>query len=535
MKVISVSSFFTFVCFILVSFQIETVKAQTESRAECRVRATQRYTTQAQNDCNRRTPRPSGEALQSCINTALDQYVNDECSDINSNSGDCRSLRNAYDTAVNKTIEACSYLNVGSVQQCQQKAAACASGSTNVTNTFQNENSIGNLMVSVMQMRMAASGNQAADASSCLSLEDDEKAAREKDRIDEKISRLRREITEDKEKAGKADNDLNKKRREVEEKMAKLEEEANKAKVQRQTRTQEQANNLQKKILDAEKKRRQNSNTIAEKQIQIADLSFGHQEINLQFDPSRVQTACDERINKLKTEKMTTTDKNGNKTTRTLTNAQAAQMKKYLQEEQSNCIKEKALEQQAKVKGLVNAKRKLEMEIDELNASNADEAKAIESETKNLQALQGIADGEEAKELEIKLSKLNSLNLSVTDMEQYVVSQKETIDERIKNRENEINELTLQKNNVRARYSRVSSTVEGSAIAARNFVGQCCASPLSSSRRTTTSSRSSSSNSNYATAQVPGMEASCSRITTDYDVRSNSGGSMNRGSTGTGR
>lgn len=453
--------------------------------------------------------------MDTCVRDERNRRIERECSSLaSSNSGgDCRSLLNSYDQSAQKSIEECSRLNVGSLAECQSRASQCASGGANAFADPAGGSALGNLFGSIMQMQMA--GSQTS-ANGCL-IQDDDKASQERQRLDEKIADLRNDIAEEREKAAEADRDLNEKRREVEEKMADLEEDANKAKVDRQTKNQEQAADLQKQILDSEKKRRQNSLEISKKTIEMANKAFDLQQVNLEFAQARVTAACDQRVETMKDQKLYTTDaRTGTKKKKSLTASQTRQIQAQLEAEQQSCYDEVALGQRRKTSDIQNQKRELQMAIDELNASNADEVTAVNNARQNMEALKTISTDEEAKEMELKLKKLDSLNKSVTDMEQFVQNKKKTIDEKIAAKNDQINLLIQERNNVQARFSRVFSTVASGSISARNFLGQCCAGGRGSA----------------VTADVAGFADACRRIRVDYDRTSTTGGSMIRSGTG---
>lgn len=521
MKAISSSNFFALLCLLTIGFHFETAVAQYANREEC-VAAKARRGRAA---CPQPTAGASFDytAANACETRARNSAEDDpEClalrpaSEARAQETECRSLLNSYDETMEDAIEQCSRMNVGSIRECQSQAARC-SGRGDVFNT---EGGFSNLMTGIMQINMGAT--QSADG--CY-ISDDDRAARERERIDDRISRLRDQISDDKEDANKADEDLNKKRREVEEDMAEVEEDFNKKQIERQTKSQEDAAALQKQILEAEKRRRNNANQIAEKTVQMANVAFDQQQAALEFAQSRVDAACNQRLEAMK-EQQTMTTVNGQRKKKKLTAAQANQVKRMLEAERESCYREVALGQQRKNKEILDKKNKLQREIDELEASSADELKAIDNQRQSLEQMKTILDQEEAKELEVKMKKLDSLNKSVTDMEQSVQRRKQIIAERILSREQDIQRLVEQRNNVQQRFAQVSSDVSRGSTAARNFVGQCCGAP----RGTSTRSRGA-----YATSgDVTGFGAACSRVTTDYDVRpSTAGGSM--GGSGTGR
>lgn len=515
MKVISASNFFALLCFLTIGFHFET--ALGETRGECIAAKRLKCTTPA--GANELFPNGRASTSVACTSAEV-SAAEGFCEGLSSgSSGECRSLLNEYDEAMEKVSEECSRLSgVTSPADCQSRARSCASG----TNVMTSENGWSNLLMAGLQMNSGASQS----SNGCM-ISDDDKAAREKERLDDRISRLREQIADDKEDANKADEDLNKKRREVEEDMAKVEEDFNKKQIERQTKNQENAAALQKQILEAEKRRRNNANQIADKTVQMANIAFDQQQTALEFAQARVTAACDQRVEAMKEQKTMTTV-NGQRRKKNLTAAQANQIKRMLEAEQESCYREVALGQQKKNKELLDKKNKMQREIDELEASSADENKAIENQRKSLDEMKAIMEQEEAKELEVKMKKLDTLNKSVTDMEASVQRKKQIIAEKILSREQDIQRLAEQKNNVQQRFAQVSNSVNGGSRAARNFVSQCCG--TSSDRRNPTGN----DREGYASQTATGFAGACRRITSEYDVRPSRSGTAFGGS-GTGR
>lgn len=392
----------------------------------------------------------------------------------------CTGLRDRYDQARTKAREECARAGQPAGPSCESWANQC-SGRQN-TDEFGEDDGLGGLLSGVVD---TFSGSTAGTPEACYTalLQNDNDARKEKERLDDKIARLREQIQANNDKKAEQDDKLNQKRAEVEEKMLKAEEEVDKKKFERQTKNQQEAVRVGRLVIAAEKKKRENLNKINEKTNEMSNLSYAKQEIEIKFAQSEVVTMCRERTQAYADSKIyvvdskgvPVTDKNGTKRKKKFSSSDARTLRQDVVAKEALCLRQEALKKSAQLKGINDTKRKLQAEIDNLQSENLDEDKTIQLEQNNLEQLKAIAVAEEAKDIENLQKKLASLNKTVTDFEQIVLQKKRNLDERNAAIERQIAEVGQQMLNVSNRYQPINVANETSQEAAQRFVNQCCA------------------------------------------------------------
>lgn len=468
MKAISLIKLLTLVCFLVVGVGAVESFAATASKS----------------DVDEETNCASYENAKDCENWKADykrKQSKDEKKELKS---ECKQALKEYDDAMKKTDEECGRLNTESNQACRDKAKSCAKGLDSFGSSEPDSETAAGSIVKLIgiygQMQGVESGTNPA-ANGCV-IENDDKAQAEEEKIDDKVTRLREEIQDLKDKSTEADNKFNEKKQDVEKEMHDIEVEADKAKFEKQTQAQKEAGQMQKAIMASEKKRKDNLVTIADLQVDLANFSFAHQKINLTLSDASITKECRDRATATLEAKMkgTVDPKTGKEVKPKFTLQQSAQFKKDLKFAESNCLQEKALVKQETIKSLIDSKRKVQVKIDNLKASNDDEAKAIENEMKQMEALKNIAAEEEKKAIDAKFKKLAALNQSVLDMEKHTADKKKTYDEKAKAKEDQISKLLLDRQKVRSKFAKVSGVVSESGRAASRYVNQCCSSKTAS-------------------------------------------------------
>lgn len=387
----------------------------------------------------------------------------------------CDAALSKYDTAMKDTDSECERLGGGSSIECRRKAKECAAGLSGGLDSSDGDSAVQSITNLINVYGKMQNGGATNVAEGCVT-DDVDAAKREEERIDDKITRLREETQDIKEKAVATDKELAEKKQDVEKEMLDVEKDAEKEKFQKLTKNQEDAGRMQKAIMNSEKKRRDNILRIADLNVEIANFTFAHQKLNLALSDSRITKECrDKSVAAMNLKVKGTIDpKSGKEIRPKFTQRESMQFKKDLRQEESNCIQERALQRLETTKALVDQKRKVKVQIDSLSASNVDEEKAIATEIKQMDALKAIAADEEAKAIEAKTKKLNSLNKTVTDMEKYVADKKKSYDEKTKAKNDLIDKLQLDRQNVKPKFKKVISTVESSGRAASTYLNMCC-------------------------------------------------------------
>lgn len=492
MKAFKLIKLFTLVGFFVASVHTFAGEAEdNETKEACRARIAKEKKSEITATCNGRTTtttnsagKQSDEPLtfsqkEACVKSETELEMNTQCGDKETQKDknqSCKSALKDYDDALKKTDEECNRMDVGSVTECRTKARQCAKGLDSFgSEEPESESATASIvrMIGVYgQMQRGATGG---NASGCV-LENDDKAAEKEEQIDDKITRVREEIQDLKEKATAVDKELSEKKQDVEKEMLDVEKDAEKAKFERQTKNQEDVGRMQKAIMASEKKRRDNILKIADLNVDIANFSFAHQKLNLALSDGRITKDCrDKSIATMNAKVKGVIDpKSGKEIRPKFTQQESLQFKKDLKMEEANCLQEKALQRQETTKALIDAKRKVKVQVDTLTTANVDEEKAIASEIKQMEALKTIAAEEEKVSIESKLKKLNSLNKSVTDMEKYVIDKKKSYDAKSKAKEDQINKLLMDRQNVKPKFAKISSIVDASGRLASVYINQCC-------------------------------------------------------------
>lgn len=420
----------------------------------------------------------------------------------------CRSLQSAYNSDTQKILQECAKIGTSSPQQCMSQLNQC--GVT--TNPFDetSDNAFASLAGSIAQMQ--ASG---ASSNQCYNnlLANDTDTKKEAERLDDKIAQLQDKIQGNIDKKSEQNNKLNEKRTKVDADMQKAQEDVDKRKYDRQTKNQEEATRVAKLVLASEKKRRDNITKIADKTNEMANLSYAMQEIQIKFADSEITTQCqteqqsymDLKLYKTDSKGQPILDSSGNKIKLNFSASNARTLKNDIQSKYALCMQREALKKSAQIKGINDSKRKLQAEIDSLNAANQDEQKQIELEQKNLEQMKALSDAQDKTDMDNLTKKLDSLNQSVVQYEQYVQQMKASLDQRNANINQQIAQLQQEKLNVGSRYQAVGAVVNGSSASRSQFRSACC-----------NGSRSSMSNSTE-------FNGSCSAASTQQDAVENSG------------
>lgn len=473
MKSISLVKFFTVVSFLVVGIQVQLHAKSSMTQEACKLTCAKRAKSACVNE--------SGDNYSGCVSKQQDTCESAEsCDNLESKEdskdkkNSCKQLQKEYDEAMKKTNEECGYMDVSNSEECREKADNCKRSLDSFGSSEFDSDAAAGAMGNILGILGAFTGGRGGEGSECL-IENDEKAADKEENTDEKITRLREEIADLKEKAGEADKDYADKKQDVEEQILEIEVEANKAKFEKQTENQKAAGERQKDIMASEKKRKDNIIRMANLQVEIANLVFAQQKLALELSSDIVVDACAEKkaaVIALKYKGIP--DSNGRIAKPNFSLKESKKIIERAKNAEIQCLKEAALKRQAGAKGIIDNKRKLQVEIDSLAAANADEAKAIENQLKQMEALKAISEKEEAEAIEAKHKKLNSLNNSITDMEKYVADKKKSYAEKEKAKNDQISKLMLDRQKVKPRFARVSAIAQTSGLAAASYMEECC-------------------------------------------------------------
>jgi hypothetical protein len=510
MKAISLFKLFTLVCFLMMGLNQNVLAEETKEACKARVQNTEARK-EANTTCS--TPKtriidgrplsepPSLIEISRCVREELQVLVDQNCSELESakdRKNSCKDLLSKYDDVAKKTAEECSRMGEQNYSDCLNKARACSQGLSSFGSDYEDGDSISSSLSGLVGVygRMQGASNNGANPS-CVIENDDAEASKE-ERIDEKITRLRADIENLKEDAIKEDERLNEKRQKVEKEMQDAEREFDKVVTENKTKNQEQAGAMQRKILEAEKKKKANLVKIMNLQTQISNLAFRQQNIMIDFADSSITRACRSVSSGIREQALKAKQK--------FSKSESEKLKKDMKDAETMCLQKSANEKQKAIKELVDTKRQFQTEIDTFNSSNNDETKSIEADQKQIEALKVIMTESEAKELDQKNKKLAALNKSVTDLETSVANKKRSLLAKQKAKQDQIDKILMDRQNVIPKFAKVYSNTSSTTRSGRRFVSQCCESNL----------RSRSASSDRTTMR--GYEDACVRLRSENSI-----------------
>ena len=484
MNSLKVVNLFTYVVlfFSAVSFWPEISSAQSSRGTENREDCTARKVRELSAGCS---SRPTDDAKLKCRELARSN-AEEECSIYRSRSeeqarnGECNSL---YERVLSEAEEAeaeCGKAGWGSLSACRTRAATC--GNSMSLDPASDENmtqGINNLMSAWMTTQGVQSG--ASGANPCTIV--DQKATQQKrERIEDQISRLQEQNQDSVTKQADLDDEFSKRQEETEDKIREAEEDVEKKKIERQTKMQEENTRIQKAVLASQKKQFDNLNNINKKNIEIANLQFAQQQINIEMSDLRMNKTCRDKVQALSqallwedsTAARGSGAPTGNKRLKKMTIKEAQKMKQDLKLEETTCLQVESLKRTAQLKGLFDKRAGLQAEVDTLTRANEDEAKAIEIEKKSFEELKLTMDKEEKTDAENKFKKLNTLSASLARFKDTIDKKKKSQQDRIALREQQIQRLVLSKNEVVVKELDVNSKIKNATRQRDSFADRCC-------------------------------------------------------------
>ena len=480
MKAITLVKSFTVVLIFLAGVVAQAVNAPERTKEQCRLDVTTRERNNPANESNCKAPEvtdtPAGKeqkyptpgAVADCIQRKLKEAIDDECSDLLSQkeiNGTCDSKFDAYQSKLETTNEECGKANGGNLVSCTAAANACGLAASSVDDGAGLSGLLGQLM---------GGGSGGGSSGGTCTLQDDTLEDR-KSAIDDQIQRLEDDKVDSVTKQAELDDDLNKKKTEVNEKVSDLEAEFRKADTEKKTQSQQEAADLQKKILASNKTIRDNLAKVADKNVEIANLSFGIQQIMIESSNLAVNKTCTDKYNAgFNAAYAIVTGPDGKKTKPKYTMKENSKIKADLRLIQSQCLQAEGLKRDAQLKGIADKRRLLLVEVDTYMKSNEDEQKSIGLDRKALDDKEKLLAEDQKKALDEKNKKLDDLSKSVADFADVVARKKKALDAKIANRDKQIATLVTKKANLKPKFSGVASSIQNSRSSAKAYLRACC-------------------------------------------------------------
>ena len=410
--------------------------------------------------------------IRSCKDDAKEQAGNDSIceacdskSEMNDAKASCDSKFAEYQTSLKATNAACAKAKGGSLSTCRDKAAACGMDASDVES--------GSDLSGMIGMLMSGSNPKNSSGGACALY--DPTFEERKGQIDDQIQRLKDEQVDAVTKQSELDDELNNKKNEVNEKVSDLEAEFRKADTEKKTQSQQEAADLQKKILASDKVIRDNLIKVADKNVEIANLSFGIQQIMIESSNLAVNKNCTDKYNAAFNAAFgLVTGADGKKTKPKYTMRENSKIRADLRLIQTQCLQIEGVKRDAQLKGIADKRRSLTVEIDTYMKSNEDEQKSIALDRKALEDKEKLLTDDQKKALEEKNTKLDNLNKSVVDFAAVVDKKKKALDAKIEARNVQIKTLSDRKNNLQPIFDDVQSTISDSRDAGAAYKAACC-------------------------------------------------------------
>lgn len=472
MNSLKLVNLFTYVVlfFSAVSFWPLHALAQSQTYSQCL------------DSCERKHPPQQGASTvsgtpTSDINAAARDFCARKCEATRSESGECNSL---YDRVLSEAEEAeaeCGKAGWGDIAACRSRATMCGNAMSLEQSGEENlSEGINNLMGAWMATQNMQNGSSGSNA---CTIEDKKATKQQRDRIEDQISRLQEQNQDSITKQADLDDDFSKRQEETEEKIREAEEDVEKKKIERQTKIQEENTRIQKAVLTSQKKQFDNLQNINKKNIEIANLQFAQQQINIESSDLRMNKTCRDKV--LALQKALTTEPppqgapaGAPTKKKQLKSDEARKIKQDLKFEETTCLQIESLKRTAQLKGLFDKRAGLQAEVDTLTRGNEDEAKSIEIEKKSFEELKLTMEAEEKTDAENKFKKLNTLSASLARFKETIDKKKKSQADRIALREQQIQRLVLSKNEVVVKELDVNSKLKNASRQRDSFSARCC-------------------------------------------------------------
>lgn len=525
MKAISLLKLLTLVSFLIVS----QVALGQETKEQCKTRIQKDKKSEVESTCNARTvtttdqsgnrkeqPLTASEKTQ-CIKTEFETLFSSECGDLESTrdqKASCKTLLDKYDEEAKKVSEECARVGQDSYAKCVSKAKSCSQGlDAFAESPDSGEDSTASALVNLIgvygQMKGAQAGANGQSVAGCV-IENSDTEADKEERIDDKITRLREEITKLRtEDVAEEDQKLNEKRQEVETEMLEARQAQEKAQTEAKTKNQQDAARLAEKIVKVNAQKRQDLDNIAALNEEVSEAQVQIQKVVLSMPDKLVKAQCrgarDRYVKELPPERK-----------KFATRGAQAAFEEEVKAVEQTCLLAQAADKQEKINQINKAKKATQRKIANLKAKIADDAVTVQNSAKEIENLKAIATEQEKKDLDNLTTKLNNLNKTVIDLEAAVERKKKGFEEKAKAKEDQINKLLMDRQNVKSKFAKVYSAASSGGSSARKFVSQCCKSDIVSDKSRTT---------------VQGFDEHCARLRSDYEIKD----TRSRSRTGTGR
>lgn len=507
MSSLKLVNLFTYVVLLLSAVSTQANVSSAGSSGSTKEQCEELCTSAAISYCAIASNRSAGESEDSCFNSKKRNCESgSNCrgktsqSDSRAQDTECDGL---YDRSLDQMQDAereCGRAGWGSFSSCQSRATGC--GAALSLDQGGGEESMTQGIQNLMGMWMMNQGMQNGGMQNSMCTIVDQKATQAKrERIEEQIARLQEQNQDSVTKQADLDDDFSKRQEETEEKIREAEEDVEKKKIERQTKIQEENTRIQKAILTSQKKQFDNLQNINKKNIEIANLQFAQQQINIESSDIRMNKTCRDKV--LALQKVMTTEPpppgappNTPTKTKKMTIKEAQKIKQDLKLEETTCLQVESLKRTAQLKGLFDKRAGLQAEVDTLTRGNEDEAKSIEIEKKSFEELKLTMQKEEQTDAENKFKKLNTLSASLARFKETIDKKKKSQVDRIALREQQIQRLVLSKSEVVVKELDVNSKLQNAGRTRQSFRDRCCSS-FNGYRYTPRASSSSASTAKY--------------------------------------
>lgn len=384
-------------------------------------------------------------------------------------TGSCDSLYRSYEDASSRAGQQCSKEGLGGMAGCQQQIASC-SGMFNLGGPV-GDDPTGGLTNVLGALMMTQSGGQ---GSGCID-QSDNSVEQQKNNIDRQIFEMKRQISKSVGEKAKKKGEVGKKNAEIEKEKIKAQQEADKIKVQNQKDLAQKKAAIDKMILELKAKQFGRLIEINKITRELANAQFKIQQFMIQFADKQVQTKCGSDADAMAQAKRTgVVPKGAPAGTKPVGRKLTKKDQQEIDLAYQTCLQVAALAKKAELKKVQDEQANARDKISTLQASNQQDAEAIEAQKIEFEEAKKIAVQEDKNAEDVKLRTDTALDKSLAEFKAQIDEEIRSIEQENQDRLEQIQALLLQKQNVKPKYSSLPGLFENRSRASGAFQTACC-------------------------------------------------------------
>jgi hypothetical protein len=395
--------------------------------------------------------------------------VEDACSKYptSTETGSCDSLYQSYRDASNQVNAQCSKEGM-SGSTCTSTISQC-SGMMNL------DGPIGDDPMGGLMNLLGAGGSGGGGAiGGCIDNSDDSLQSKQ-NQIDDKVYQLKKEIAQSVGKKAQKNGEVSKKNSEIEKEKIKAQQEADKIKVENQKDLAQKKAAIDKQILETKAKEFQRLIDINKESRNLANAQFKIQQFMIQYADKQVQVKCGGEADKIAEQKKAGSVPAGSPYgTKPVPKKLTKKDQQEIDLTYQTCLQVAALSKKAELKKVQDEQAASRDKIATLQASNQQDEDSIRSAQTEFDEAKKIAEKENKDADDIHLRTDANLDKSLADFKQQIADEIKGIEAENQERLTQIQNLILQKQNLKPKYSSLPGLFQNRGQAADAFTTQCC-------------------------------------------------------------